>query len=161
MSEFIHKAKIVALKQSNSELINEISNLKTKLNDLNGEIERPRGKNSDDINHLREKVTEYEQREAEFKERILSISKEAKNNKKKDEVVKQLLSALHVVDTVIVETAIEQYYKKKGVPKIIIAFLLGVLASLVAWHIANYLENDKFYSTIIKRVIDNILQLLT
>ena len=131
MSEFIHKAKIVALQQSNSELINEISNLKTKLNDLNGEIERPSGKNSDDINHLREKVTEYEQREAEFNERILSISKEAKNN------------------------------KKKAVPKIIIAFLLGVLASLVAWHIANYLENDKFYSTIIKRVIDNILQLLT
>lgn len=131
MSEFIHKAKIVALQQSNSELINEISNLKTKLNDLNGEIERPSGKNSDDINHLREKVTEYEQREVEFNERILSISKEAKNN------------------------------KKKAVPKIIIAFLLGVLASLVAWHIANYLENDKFYSTIIKRVIDNILQLLT
>ena len=131
MSEFIHKAKIVALQQSNSELINEISNLKTKLNDLNGEIERPSGKNSADINHLREKVTEYEQREAEFNERILSISKEAKNN------------------------------KKKAVPKIIIAFLLGVLASLVAWHIANYLENDKFYSTIIKRVIDNILQLLT
>ena len=136
MSEFIHKANIVALKQSNTELINQISKLKTDLHDLNCEIVRPRGNNPDEIKLLREKVTEYEQREAEFKERILSISKEAKNNKKKHEVVKQLLSALQVVDTVIVEAAIEQYYKNIGVPKIIIAFLLGVLASLVVWFIA-------------------------
>jgi len=157
MSEFIHKAKIAALNQSNSELIDEISNLKIELHDLNGEIERLRGEKPDDIKHFREKVTEYEQRETEFKERVLSISKKAKNNSKNCEVVKQLLSALQVVDTVIVETAIEQYYKKRGVTKIIIAFLLGVLASLVAWLIAGYVENDKFYNTIIKWVRDNIL----
>ncbi|MDA3902859.1 MAG: hypothetical protein PF441_05335 [Desulfuromusa sp.] len=154
MSELIHKSKIAALNQSNYELINEISNLKTERHDLNGEIERLKGENPDDIRHLREKITEYEQREAEFKERILSISEKAKNNNKKHEIVKQLLSALPVVDTVIVETAIEQYYKKRRAPKIIIAFLLGVLASLVAWLIAGYLENDQFYNTIIKWVKD-------
>lgn len=156
MSEFIHKAKIAALEKSNTELIDEISNLKIELHDLNGEIERLRGENPDDIKHLKEKVTEYEQREADLKERLLSIAKIAKNNNKNGEVVKQLLSTLQVEDTAIVETAIEQCYKKREVPKIIIAFLLGVLIPLVGWHIAKYLENDEFYNTIIKRIIGNI-----
>lgn len=157
MSEFIHKAKIAGLEQSNAELINEISNLKVELHDLNGEIERLRGENPDDIKHLSEKITGYEQCEAEFKERVLSISKIAENNNKEDEIVKQLLSILQVEDTAIVETAIEQYYKKNGVSKIIIAFLIGALIPLVVWQIADYLKNDEFYNTIIKRVIDNIL----
>ncbi|MDX2494093.1 MAG: hypothetical protein QNK27_03940 [Desulfuromusa sp.] len=157
MSEFIHKAKIAGLEQSNAELINEISNLKFELHDLNTEIERLRGENPDDVTHLKEKITEYEQRETEFKERVLSISKIAGNNNKEDEIVKQLLSALQVEDSAIVETAIEQYYKKNGVPKIIITFLLGVLVPLVAWQIADYLENVESYNAIIKRVIDNIL----
>ncbi len=156
MSEFIHKAKIAALEQSNAELIDEISSLKIELDKLNDEIEHLRGENPDDIKYLREKVTEYEQREANLKERVLSISKIAENNNENAGVVKQLLSALQVVDSAIVETAIEKYYKKNGLPKIIIAFLLGLLVPLVVWHIAKYLENDEFYNTTIKRVIDNI-----
>lgn len=157
MSEFVNKAKIAGLEQSNAELINEISNLKIELDDLNGEIERLREENPDDLKHLKEKVTEYEQRETYFKERVLSISKIAKNHNNNDEVVKQLLSALQVEDTATVETAIEKYYKKGGLSKIIIAFLLGVLLPLVAWQVADYLKNDEFYNAIIRRVIGNIL----
>lgn len=157
MSEFINKSKIAKLQQSNSELINEISNLEIELHDLNGEVERLRGGNPDVIKLLREKITEYEQRETEFKERILLISKEANNNSKKYDVVKGLLSVLQGMDTVIVEAAIDKYYQKKGVPKIIIAFLLGILVSLIAWFIVNYLENNKLYSGIIKQFINDIL----
>ena len=157
MSELINKSKIAALEQSNFELTNEISNLENELHDLNGEIERLRGENPDDIKYLSEKVSAYEQRETEFKGRILSITKIAKNNNNKHEVVKQLLSALQVEDTASVETSIEKYYKKRERPKIIIAFLLGVLVSLVAWLIAGYSENDEFYNTIMKWVRDNIL----
>lgn len=157
MSELIHKSKIAALEQSNFELVNEISCLKDELDVLNDEIERLKGENPDDIKQLSEKVSEYEQREAEFKARILSITKTAENNSNKYEVVEQLLSALQVEDTAIVETLIEQYYKKKETPKKIIAFLLGVLISLVAWLIAAYLENDESYNMISKWVRDNVL----
>ena len=157
MSELIHKSKIIALQQSNSELINEISDLKDDLEVLSGEIERLRGENPDDIKHLSEKVSEYEQREAEFKARILSITKTAESHNNKYEVVEQLLSALQVVDTAIVEKSIERYYKKKEAPKNIIAFLLGVLVALIAWLISGYVENDKSYDMIIKWVRDNIL----
>ena len=156
MSEFINKSKIIQLQQSNSELINEISNLEIELHDLNGEVERLKGENPDAIKLLREKITEFEQRETEFKDRILLISKEANNSKKYD-VVKELLSVLQGMDTVIVEAAIDKYYKKKGVQKIITAFLLGILVSLIAGFIVIYLENNKLYSAIIKQFINNIL----
>ncbi|MCD6580542.1 MAG: hypothetical protein J7K90_01965 [Desulfuromusa sp.] len=155
MSEFINKSKIIQLQQSNSELINEISNLEIELHNLNGEVERLRGENPEDIKLLREKITEYEQRETEFKERILLISREADNSKKYD--VKELLSVLQGMDTVIVEAAIDKYYKKKGVQKIITAFLLGILVSLIAGFIVIYLENNKLYSAIIKQFINDIL----
>ena len=57
-----------------------------------------------------------------------------------------------VEDAAIVETSIEQYYKKRGVPKIIIAFLFGVLVSLVVWLISTYLDGDKFFNTIIETI---------
>lgn len=157
MSEFIHKTEIATLRQSNAELNNSISNLKTELYDLNCEIERLRKENPDDIKHLKKKVTEHEHREAELKKRILLISKQAKNNNNKHAVVKQLLSALQVEDAVIVEAAIEQDYKKRGVPKNIIAFLLGILVILFVWLISNYFKNDKIYNTIIER-LTNLLR---
>ncbi len=152
MSEFIHKSEIAALKQSNAELNNVILNLKTERYDLSCEIERLRKENPDDLKQLKERVTEYEHREAELKKRISLISKEAKNNNKKHMVVKQLLSALPVEDAAIVEAAIEQCYKKREGPKIIVAFLFGVLVSLGFWLISIYLENDKFYDTIIEHI---------
>lgn len=156
MSELIHKSKIAALEQSNFELSNEILNLQNELQDLNDEIGRLKAENPDDIKHLSEKVSEYEQREAEFKARILSITKTAESHNEKHEVVKQLLSALQVEDSARVETSIEQYYKKQQGPKIIIAFLLGVLVALVVWLVAGYLENDESYNMIIKWVRGNI-----
>ncbi|MFK5926171.1 MAG: hypothetical protein QM483_06035 [Desulfuromusa sp.] len=154
MSEFINRSKIAALEQSNSELIDEISNLQTEIQILNSEIETLKEENPDDIERLSKKVTEYEQRETEFQERILSISREAKNNPQRYKVVQQLLSVLQVKDPIIVETAIEQYYKKNATPKVIIAFLLGTLVALVAWFIVDYLKNDEPYNAIIKQVIN-------
>lgn len=152
MSEFIHKTEIVSLKQSNAELSEAISKLKTDLNDLNYEIEHLRRENPEDLKQLKARLAEYEQRETEFKKRILSISKEAKDNNKKHVVVKQFLSALQVENATIVETAIERHYKKRGLPKIIVAFLLGVLVTLVLWLASTYQEGDKFYNTIIDHI---------
>jgi DNA repair exonuclease SbcCD ATPase subunit len=156
MSEFINRTKIATLEQSNSELLNEISNLETDLNDLIIQLEHHKRETPDKVEYLKKKITEHEQREAEFKENISSISKEKKNASHKYEVVEQLLSSLEMTDSAIVETAIAQYHKKKATPQIIIAFLLGVFASLVAWLIIDYLEKDKSYREIIKRVIDTV-----
>lgn len=157
MSELINKAKIATLQQSNDELINEILDLKDELGALRGEIDRLKGENPDEIKHLREKITEYEQSEAEFKQRILSIFEKAKNNNQKYEVVELLLSALQVEDAANVEKSIEQYYKNKEAPKKIIAFLLGVFVALVAWLISGYTGNNKSYNTIIQWARDNFL----
>ena len=152
MSEFIHKTEIAALKQANAELNKVISNLEAELHDLNCELEGLRRDNPDENKQLKERITEFEHREADLKERILLISREAKSNHKKHVVIKQLLSALQIEDAAIVEATIEQYYKKKGGAKIIIAFLLGVLFSLVVWLISTYSENDKFYNSIIEHI---------
>ncbi len=152
MSEFIHKTEIAALKQSNAELHKVIANLEAELQDLNCELERLRSENPDETKHLKERIAEFEHREAELKERLLLISREANSNHKKHVVVKQLLSALQVEDAAIVEAAIEQCYKKNGVPKIVVAFLFGVLFSLVVWLLTTYSENDKFYNTIIEHI---------
>jgi DNA repair exonuclease SbcCD ATPase subunit len=160
MSEFIHRTKIAALKQSNVKLNQVISNLEAELHDLKCELERLRRENLDEKKQLKERIPEFEYREEELKEPTFSITREAKSNNKKHVVVKQLLSALQVEDAAIVEAAIEQYYKKKGVPKIIIAFLFGVLCPLVVWWISTYSENNKFYNSIIEqmnKVVDYIM----
>jgi len=151
MSEFIHRTEIAALKQSNVKLNQVISNLEAELHDLKCELERPRREDSDEKKQLKERIPEFEHSEAELKERMSVITRKAKRNNKK-QVVKQLLSTLQVEDTAIVEAAIEKYYKKKEVPKIIIAFLFGVLCPLVVWWIAIYSENDKFYNSIIEHI---------
>lgn len=156
MSEFINRTKIATLEQSNSELLNEISSLETDLNDLIIQLEHHRRENPDEAKHLKEKIAEHEQREAKPKGLKSSISKETKSNSQKYVGVEQLLSSLEMTDSTIVKTALKQYDNKRRPPKIIIAFLVGVFASLVAWLIIDYLENDKPYSEIIKRVIDTI-----
>lgn len=152
MSEFIHRTEIAALKQSNTKLNQVISDLEAELHDLKCELEHLRGENPDEKKQLKEKIPEFEHHEAELKERMLLITREAKRNNKKNVVVKQLLSALQVEDAAIVEAAIEQYYKKKEFPKIIIAFLFGVLCPLVVWWISTYSENDKLYNSIIEHI---------
>ena len=145
------------MQHSNAELINEISNLQLEVDDLNGEIKRLRGENPDDIKYLREKITEYEQRETEFNEHMLSISETVKRNPRKYDVVKELLSVLPVAEPAIVETAINNYYKNKWRPKVITSFLLGILVPMVFWIIVAYLENDTHYNAIIKQLINNVL----
>jgi regulator of replication initiation timing len=126
MSEYIHKTQIAALNLSNSELLNEIEDLKAKLQELNEEPERAELENPVEIEHFKKKVAELEQRETEFKARISALTKEAQN------------------------------YKKPGPQKVIIAFLLGIFASLAAWSVTQYLENDKFYSLLIKRLTEAV-----
>jgi len=127
--------------------------LGAELHDLNCELERIKGEDPDEKEQLKDRISEFEQREAELKERILLISREAKDKNKKQEVVKQFLSALKVEDAAIVEDTIEQHYKKRGALKVIVAFLSGVLLSLVIWLISTYPENAKFYNTILERII--------
>jgi len=156
MSEFINKAKIADLQHANAELINEISNLKIERDGLNTEIHRLRGENPDEVNHLRKKVTEYEERETEFKERLLIIFEKAKSNAKKDDVVKELLSAFQVMETANVETAIDNYYKRKWRPRVITFFLLGILVSIVSWISFMLIVKDEHFSDIIHQLITNI-----
>lgn len=157
MSELINKSRIAALEQANFELVNKITDLQDELDYLNGELERLKVEKPNDIERLSEKLSAYEQREAELEARILAITKIAKNHNKKGDVVRQLLTVLQGEDSAAVETLIEQHYNKKEMPKIVIAFLLGVLVSLAAWLVTGYIENDKSCDMIIKWVRDNIL----
>lgn len=156
MSEFINKAKIADLQHANAELCDEISALKIELEDLNSEMTRLREESPNDIDHLKEKIFECEQRETEYKERFLIISEGVKNNPKKYNVVKGLLSMFQVTETDIVEAAIENYYKRKWQPRVITFFLLGILVSLVSWISFMLIVKDEYFSDIIHQLLTNI-----
>lgn len=156
MSEFINRTKIATLEQSNSELLDEISSLETELNDLIIQLEHHRRETPGEVRHLKDKIATHEQREAEIEDNISSISKETTNTPHRYEDAEQLRSSLEMTDSAIVKTALELYDKRRDATKITIAFLFGVFASLVAWFIVDYLENETSYNTIIRKVIDTI-----
>lgn len=156
MSEFINKSKIAELEKSNSDLVIEISNLKRELRDLNRLTESLRQQNPDETKNLKKRIEKYEKREDEIKENVLSVANEMKKNKKNYDVVKDLFSALKLLNTISAEDLIEQYYRKKWKQKIISAFILGNIVSLIAWIIFIYLENEKFYNNLIGKLIRKI-----
>ena len=158
MSEFVYKSKVAALELSNSQLANEISDLKIELRDLTSEIERLRRQNPDDIKTLKEKLADYERREEELREKILRISKDAKNRRGSYDVVNELLKVMKVADIDNLETEIEKYYKKKLLPKIVISFMIGTMASLIFCVFIDSLKSYTFHSEIIHKFINNILQ---
>ena len=153
MSEFINKAKIADLQQANAELNREISSLKIELEELNGEIARFDEENPDEIHHLREKIIALDQRETEFQEKLLTIFERVKNNPKKYDVVKGLLSVFQVTEADIVEAAIDNHYKRKWRPRVITFFLLGVLASIVSWISFMLIVKDVHFIEIIQQLI--------
>jgi len=155
MSEFIHRTKIAALEQSNFELLDEISTLEKQINDLVIQIEQLKRDNPDDINHLKEIITDQEQRETDMKKKLASLCERTQMLTPYDDV-EQLLNALELSDRSIEETAISQSPKNQGKAKLIIAFLSGVSVSLIAWIITEYLENDQQFNAVIKQMIDNI-----
>jgi hypothetical protein len=156
MSEFVNKAKIADLQHANAELSSEISSLKIELEELKGEIARLGEENPDEINLLREKIIALEQRETEFKEKLLTIFEGVKNNPKKYDVVKGLLSMFQVTETGIVETAIDNHYKRKWRPRVITFFLLGILVSMVSWISMMLIVKDEHFKEIIHQLITNI-----
>ena len=156
MSEFINKAKIADLQQANAELSREISSLKIELEELNGEIARLMEENPDEINHLREKIIELEQRETESEERLLTIYERVKNNPKKYDVVKGLLSIFQVTETDIVAAAIDNHYKRKWRPRVITFFLLGILVSIVSWISFMLIVKDVHFNDMIQQLTTNI-----
>jgi predicted nuclease with TOPRIM domain len=153
MSEFINKAKIADLQHANAELSEEILTLKIELEDLNDEVTRLREENPDDIDHLKEKLLAYEQREKEFKERLLTISEGVKNNPKKYDVVKGLLAIFQGTETDIVEDAIDSYYKRKWRPRVVTFFLLGILVSIISWISFMLIVKDELFSNLIHQLI--------
>ena len=161
MSEFVYKSKVAALELSNSQLMNEISDLKITLRDLNGEIERLRRQNPDDITILKEKLTDYERREEELREQILTILKNVKNRRGGYDVVNELISVMKFDDIYNLEKEIEKYYKKKLFPKIVISFMIGIMVSLIFCIFVDSLKSDTFHSEIIHKFINNMLQRLS
>lgn len=153
MSEFINKAKIADLQQVNAELSREISSLKIELEELNGEIVTPGEENPDEIHHLREKIIALEQRETEFQEKLLTIFERVKNNPKKYDVVKGLLSMFQVTEVDIVEAAIDNHYKRKWRPRVITFFLLGILVSILSWISFMLIVKDVHFIEIIQQLI--------
>ncbi|WP_321365501.1 hypothetical protein [uncultured Desulfuromusa sp.] len=156
MSEFINKAKIADLQHANAELRDEVETLRIELENVTAEMTGLKGTPPDEINHLREKIFAYEQREAEFNGRILSFSKDVANSSYKGDIMSQLLSVLQVAEAGNVETAITHYYKNKWRPKIITSFLLGLLVAIVFWIVVTYLGNHQHYNEVIEQLITTV-----
>jgi chromosome segregation ATPase len=156
MSEFIHKAEIARLSQANAKLNKEIESLQNEIQQLNRELENFREIPPDEIKHLKEKITETEQREADYKERIERISREAERTKNTDRLVEQFFSTLQLMNAAPVAVAIEQSYKHKQRAKTVVAFLLGVLVALAAWLITVLMLNDGAASAIYNRFLENV-----
>ncbi len=133
MSEFINKAEIARLSHANAELNEEIESLQNELQHLRSELENLREIPPDEIKHLKEKIAAIEQREADYKQRITLISKEAEGTRNTDRLVEQFFSTLQLMDAAPVAAVIEKSYKNKQRSRIIIAFLLGALVALAAW----------------------------
>ncbi len=156
MSEFINKAKIADLQHANAELCDEISTLKIELEDLNDKVARIREENPSDIDPLKKKLFECEQRETEYKERLVTIFEGVKNNPKKYDVVAGLLSLFQVTETDIVENALDNHYKRKWRPRVITFFLLGILVSIVSWISFMLIVKDEHFSRFIHQLLTNI-----
>jgi DNA repair exonuclease SbcCD ATPase subunit len=159
MSEFIHKALIAKLNQSNSELTRELESLRNQIQAQKRELEHVRANAPDEAEHLKKKIKEYEQRETEYQQHLASISKAAENARDKEQLAEQFLSALPLVDAAPVATAIERYYRKSQSLKIIIAFLSGVLVTLGVWLVSDMVLNDRPYSAILKKLIEDVSRL--
>lgn len=129
MSDFLHRAKIVELTQANSELVNEIEQLKNNIQSLNNEIERLKQDKPENNSHLKKKITEHEEREIELQEQILSLSVETPND------------------------------SPKCIFKTIVAFLAGTLVALIAWLIVDSIQNNRSYSASLKQLFNNFLAL--
>ncbi|SEA56986.1 hypothetical protein SAMN05660420_02504 [Desulfuromusa kysingii] len=153
MSEFINKAKIADLQHANAALNDEIATLNDELARLNDEIKRQGEEPSDEIDHLREVISNYEHCEKEFKERVLSLSTAVQNNSLEGDIVKELLAAIDLSETGSIEAAINRHFKNKWWPKVVTAFLLGILSSIIFWIIVAYLENIQHYNAMLKQLL--------
>jgi predicted nuclease with TOPRIM domain len=143
MSQFINKAKIAELNLNNTELADELSALKEKCQKLNIEVEHLRGGGADETEALKKRLVDYELREFELNEQLSNIAKSMKNGTASEDIVNQLLSTLRATNCSELETAIGQHYSKMGLPRVIIAFLLGALSPLVIWHIVEFTHNGR------------------
>jgi chromosome segregation ATPase len=154
MSEFINKSKIAALNQSNVELSDEISTLQAQCQRLSAEIEQLKNRAPDDVELLKQSLAAYGQRETELKDALELFTWKAKTTKDSAEIIDQLMNALQLTDDGSVEFAIKQHYKQRWAPKLIIAFLLGVLSPLLAWHIFLYQQSGELPFAFIERLLN-------
>lgn len=152
MSELINKAKIAEMHQINSELTREIDALREELQEQNRELEHLRGAPSEDVTQLQEKIAEYEQRERDYQERITAIIKEADYVQDRKTLVENVFSIFQQMDASPVVAAIEQYYQQQQRPKMVIAFLVGILVPLMVLVIADV--------TILERFIEKITRFI-
>ncbi len=155
MSQFIDKAKI-------AELNCEIESLRHELQNQNKELEDLKEKNSEDITELEWEVSDYRQHEAvDYEQRVETINKELENSKNKENPVEQFLATLELDDAASVAATIDQYYRKKQQPRLVIVFLLGILVPLAVWFINDFASNDQSYGTIFRQLIDNLAKFIS
>lgn len=152
MSEFINKSKIAALSQSNADLIDEISALRAECQRLK-DAAQPRESHQDNADQLRQTIATHEQRETDLREALELVAWKAKTTKEIGGIVHQLMDALQLADDGSVEVAIDKFYKKRSTPRIAIAFLVGVLSPLMAWHVVLYHQTGELPFTFIERLL--------
>ncbi|MBD1399278.1 hypothetical protein [Pelovirga terrestris] len=154
MSEWINKAKIAEANKINTELNQKIKSLQEELDTQCRELDHLRelATPDEDITHLKEKITAYEQRKLSDKQHIESIIEQAKHVQKVDSLVEQFFSILQVHDDGSIAVAIDKFYKKHERSKLFIVFLLGALVPLVVW-----VATD---ASIIQQLIERITRLI-
>jgi len=139
MSEFVNRTKISALERANAELVAENSRLATETAKLKAEIEGLRGNDSGDMEALKEKLAEYEKREADLMEQRSSPTWGSDNIEQNHQSEGQSFSTFPP-ETAQAESLGNHHAEKRLTPNGTIAFLLGVLVALIAWVVSVYLK---------------------
>ena len=131
MSEFINKARIAELNQSNAELNSELESLKKQVADQDRELEDLREKQEADKCLVEEQIMTCEKNESD-QSHLTALSRAVAQSGDISATGKQFVAILRQMNASPLATAIEKYYRRKQRPRVVVAFLAGaLLASLV------------------------------
>ncbi len=154
MSQFIDKAKI-------AELNCEIESLRHELQNQSKELEDLKEKKAEDITELEWEVSDYRQHdEVDYNLRVKEITKELEKGNNRDNSLEQYLATLELDDAASVAATIDQFYKKKYRPQLIIFFLLGLLTPLAIWVVTDFSQADQTFRALFEHFSGAITRLI-
>jgi Fe2+ transport system protein B len=152
MSKFIDKSKNAAINKNIPIQPHEGSDKKTQGTPLNGGMEHLKDERSYDQEKLTQELREHRKHEEELKKRVSDLASNPSAYSNAD-VIEQLLDCLPLTTHESLRSAIDQHYRKKYFAIIIVAFLLGILAPLVAWHTIEYIQNGQFPDALLNWIL--------